>query len=789
MVKSPLAKKLLRDLWAMRMQALAIAFVLTGGVATWIISLSTLDSLQATQSLFYAEQRFADVFADAVRAPRSLLERVRSIDGIAQVQSSIRAAANMELPGFAEPITGLAVSLPRTGEPVLNRPYLIAGRWPDGGRYTEVLVSDAFADAHELTPGDVLQLTIEGTRLTARISGVASSPEFIVQIRPGDLFPDYRRYGIVWLREDRLEALTDMDGAFNALALRVHRDASLAHVQERLDALLEPYGGTGAYDRDRQLSHRYLAEELKQLGTLAGIFPLIFMSVAAFLLSLVFGRIVKQEREEIATLKAFGYTNRRIAAHYLLMVLVIVTIGGTLGIAAGGWLARGLAGVYSEFFRFPFLEYRLAPAIGGSGLALTVIASLTGAWRALRSAWRLTPAEAMRPATPERYRAGWLERLRLFARITPVNRVILRHVTRHPLKGALTVAGLAISIAILMVGSFQEDAIDHMTQVQFGLVAREDLTVQFHHPVKVAELEALRRHPAVLALEPFRAVPATLRHGHREMRVAIQAFDTSSGLHRPLDEALAPVAIPENGIVLADYHAQQLNARPGDVIEVELHVGARTSRTVTVRALSREYIGGSVYMNFASLNALLAEPQRADGVFLATTDAAVNGLLRELDDMPAVAGVTRRDVSMQAFDETMGETILVFAFVNTLLAGSIAFGVIYNAVRVSLSERSRELASLRILGFTHREVAWILTGELLLFALLAAPAGLAAGYGLCYLIATRLTSELYRVPLVVEPSTFVFALSVAFTALAVSLLIVRHRTSTLDLIEVLKNRE
>lgn len=784
---SALNRKLLRDFWHMRGQALAIAMVLASGVATWLISFSALDSLETTQRVFYREYRFADVFANVNRAPENLASRIEAIPGVRRVETRTVGLATLELAGFDAPATATTVSIPDRGQSALNRLYLRAGRLPEGA--DEAAVSEPFAEAHDLAPGDSLTATINGQRIELRISGIALSPEYVYQISPGALFPDFERYAILWMREEPLAAMWDMESAFNDVVLTLERGANAEAVIDRLDLLLEPYGGIGAYGREDQLSHEFLSEELRSLRGSATVVPLIFLGVAAFLLSVVIGRIIDQQRDQVAILKAFGYNNRQVGLHYIGLVMLIVALGATVGLAAGIWLGHGLAELYSNFYKFPFLHYVLDGTVVAGGVGVATLAALGGTIRSVVRAVRLPPAEAMRPETPASYRPTVIERLGAQRFFDQPTRMIIRHLERRPLKSLMSILGIAMAGAILMVGSFQEDAINYMIDVQLGLAQRQDLTVTFTEAVERRALFELESIPGVLRAEPFRAVAARLHHGHRTYRTSVQAFENSGDLYRTLDDQLEPVAMPTAGILLTDYLGDELNVRPGDTLTVEVLEDTRPVRQVKVAGLVREFIGLSGYMELGALNALMREGSVISGAHLAIDPRQRSAVIQELEDRPGVAGVTERQAAIDAFYDTMGETILVFAFINVLLAGTIAFGVVYNSARITLSEHGRELASLRVLGFTRGEIAYILLGELALLTVAAIPLGFLIGYGFCKLISIGLSTELYRVPLVIESSTYGFSATIVLAAGVISGAIMQFRLYRLDLVGVLKTRE
>jgi len=785
-----LDRKLLRDLWHMRGMAVAISLVMIGGISTFVMSRVTYESLKITQARYYIDQRFAEVFVNLVRAPEAVAEQFTELPGVNQVETRVVAPVNLEVEGFDDPVTGKIVSLPESGPPRLNVPYLRRGRLPAPGADDEVAISEDFAAAHGLEPGNRIAAIIKGHRKRLDIVGVALSPEYMYAIPPGALFPDYERYGILWMNRKALATAFDMDGAFNDVSFSLQRGASAQGVIDRVDLVLARYGGLGAYAREDQFSHRFITEELRGLETMATIFPVIFLGVAAFLLNVVISRLVATEREQIGTLKAFGYSTWQVGMHYTRLVLSITAFGLAAGTALGLWFAKGLGGIYQEFYSFPYLHFQLDPLVLLQAVVVTVIAALAGTVFAVRRAATLPPAEGMRPEPPPVYRATVLERLGLQRRLAEPSRMIIRHIARQPLKAALTMLGIAAACGILMVTNFQRDAIGWMIGVQYGLSSREDLTVLFTDPTPRRALYSLRDIEGVEHVEGFRSVPARLVHGHRSQRLAVDGLEPGNELQRVLDAQLRPVGIPAEGIVLTEYLASEiLHIRPGELLTIEVLEGSRPVLQVPVVGTTRQYLGVNAYMSREALNRLMREGPAISGARLAVDEESQVEIYRELRGMPRVAGTVIRDTSIEQFNEMMEETILYFSFITALLGGFIAFGVVYNSARIALSERSRELASLRVLGFTRGEVGYILLGEIGLLTLLAIPLGFLFGYGLSGYLTMAFSSDLYRIALIVEPATYSLAASIVLVSFAITGVLIWRKLAGLDLVEVLKTRE
>jgi len=784
---SVLQRKLLRELRQLRGQVLAIGLVMVGGIGMLVMALSNYDGLADTRTRYYAEHRFAEVFARVKRAPLPLTEAVRAIAGVREVAPRVSGFVNLELGGYHEPITGQIVSLPAPGEPELNRLFLRAGALPDAD--DEVVVGEAFAEVHELRPGDVLTAILNGRRQRLRVSGIGLSPEFVYQIRPGDVFPDFARFSVLWMRREPVATAFDMDGAFNDLVLTLTREARTADVIDALDVLLAPYGATGAHGRDLQMSHRFLDTELKQLRVMTVLFTAVYLTVVAFLLNVVVGRLISTQREQIAVLKAFGYSRWEVGLHYGQLVLLMVSSGVLPGLALGAWLGRGMARMYMDFYRFPFLDWSLRPEVVLLAFGFALAAAVLGTVGALRRAFAMPPAQAMRPEAPPVFHHTLTERFGLGALLDPTARMVLRNIERRPLRSALSVLGIGLGIGILVMSGFQHGAIEEMIDVQFSFAQRDDFAVTFAEPTSSRAAQELAALPGVRRVEPFRSAAVRLRHGHRSYRTALQGLPEDGDLKRVLDTRLQPAALPAAGLLLTDYLAELLAARPGDLLEVEFLEGHRRTLAVPLAGTVHEYLGVSAYARRDYVNRLLGEGAALSGAWLALESGARPGVVAALRERPRVAAVTDRAAMVQSFRDTMAESILTFTLISALMAASIAIGVVYNASRITLAERGRELASLRVLGYTRHEVRALLIGELFTLTFLALLPGFLLGTAMCWLLVQGFVSDLYRVPLVLPPASFALAGLVVLAATAVSGLLVRRRLDRLDLVAVLKIRE
>ena len=786
---SSLNRKLLRDLWGMKGQAFAIAMVVAAGVAMYVMYQSLFASLSETQRSYYARQRFGHVFASLKRAPQRVAADIAAIPGVSAMETRVVSSVTLDLENLDEPAGAQLVSIHSDRRPTVNDLFLRRGRWIEANRPDEILASEGFVIANKLEPGDQVPAVINGRLRRLTIVGVALSPEYIYSIRPGELVPDDQRYGIFWMDQKALAAAFDMEGGFNDVTLALAPGTSTEEVISQLDRILEPYGGRGAIPRALQLSNWTVDNELSQLQSFGFLLPLIFLIVASFILNVALTRALALQRPQIAALKALGYDNAAIGWHYLKWGFVIGAVGIVIGVVGGAALGTMIIDLYNVYFRFPELRFVVPPRVVAGAAALTFIAAGAGAFGAVARAVRIPPAEAMRPEAPARYRRTVLETPLLSRYLGTAGRMVLRNIARHPFRAGASIFGISFAVAILMIGLVFNDATERLIQTQFWEAERQDVTVNFVEPRGSAARYALARLPGVIAVEPQRTVAVRVRAGYRERYLAISGVPPTPRLKRIVDRNGEPIRLPPGGVVLSQTLANALAISIGDVVTMEVLEGHRPTRRVEVTGLVDDLLGLSAYMDLEALHRLMQEGDVTTGALMLVDMAQEPKLATTLKEIPTVAGTGFKRSVLRRFREVLAANLGLSIFINLLFASVIAFGVVYNAARISLSERSRELASLRVLGFTRAEISFILMGELALLTLVSLPVGGAFGYSLSAVIVGSIDSEVYRFPLYVSRQAVAWSFLGIIGAALVSGLIVRRKLDALDLVAVLKIRE
>ncbi len=781
--------KLLRDLRALKSQALAVSLVMACGLAMMIMTRSLIQSLNEAREGYYEKHRFAKVFAELKRAPASLREQIAAIPGVAAVETGIEVSVTLDLPDLIEPASGLINAVPERRPVLLNQLYLRRGKLLEGTGTGEVLVSEAFAEANRLEPGDEIAAILNGRRQELRVAGIVLAPQYVFEARPGSALPDNRTFGIFWMREQELAEAFNLEGAFNDVALSLAPGASEPEVIAALDRLLKPYGGLGAYGRSEHPSDIRVDDEIRVLEGLSFGFPLVFLSVAAFMTHSVMSRQIALQREQIAILKAFGFANRTIAWHFIKFALVIVVVGTGLGTLGGFALGLQLVDMYHLFFRFPALEFVPATGAIAGALVASSAAALIGVASAVRKVVRLSPAQAMRPEPPASFRPAIAERMGLARYLTVSVRMALRNIERKPWQAVFTCAALAMATGILIIPNAFRDGVRHILDFQWDIVQRQTVTVSLVEPGPLRAAHDFAQLPGVIHTEPFRTVSIEMSAGHQSRRLALHGVIDRGDLNRVIGRDGRPFSVKGQGLIISEALGETLGIQPGDTVSIQVLQGRRREVALPVGGFSQDFAGIAAFMELDALNRLLGEGDRITGAFMSVAGGQWDTFLHSLKETPQAAGVVIKNAMRQSFRKTTAESIGLIQVIYSTFATVVAFGIVYNSARIALSERARELATLRVLGFSQGDVGSVLVGELVLLAAIALPLGLWVGSGMAALLIESINTETVRLPLVLSSSNYAYATLVIVVATTFSALVACRKLNQLDLVGALKAAE
>jgi putative ABC transport system permease protein len=784
-----LDRKLLRDLWRLKWQVLAIAMLIACGVAVGVMAGSTQISMEQARDDYYRQTEFADVFVSLKRAPLAVADRLAEIPGVADVDPRAIKAGLMEVAGQARPATVQLISLPDPGRRGLNRLVITAGREPSPDRADEAIALKTFLDAAHIPLGQTVAMVVDGRQIQLRIVGAALSPEFVFVPAAESGLPDEAHQAVLWAPRRSIDRALGLGDAFSSVSMKLAPGASLPSVLQATDAILKPYGASPSIGRVDQVSDKFQEERIQRLGVMSAIVPPIFLVVAAALINLILGRLVESERDQIGLFKAFGYSDLAAAQIYLKMALIVALIGDAAGGVLGLWLGDAVTAEIGQYLRFPHLEARFAWMTFLFAAGVSLASAVGGAAGAVRRAVRVSPAVAMRPPAPTAFRRGALEALPIWPLLDQPTRMIVRSLERFPVRAILTVCGLAVSLSLLVGSRFLFDSLDVLVDKVFFESQRWSDAVAFAEPRDVHAIAETRRLPGVLAAEPTRGAPADFRLGRHLEKAAVTGLEPGARLSHPLAADGAPIPFKGRGLVLSHALAARLNAKVGDVLGVEITEGRHPTADLPVTAISDDFFGALAYMDRRQLNRLIGEGDLATGAQLTVDQNQRRRFYASIAAIPMIAGASSRQDALDSWNQSVSQTLDVEMVFFLGFASAIGFGVAYNLARTALADRSRDLATLRVLGFAPSDCVYILLGELSILTLAAVPLGLLGGIGMAKGLAASLSREDFRLPSNVPAISLGVGLVIYFATVAIAAVPVARRIGQLDMVAVLKTRD
>lgn len=804
---SVLDRKLRRELRASWLLLLAIISIIAVGVACMIAMGSAYFNLGEAQRRYYVQCRMADFSIELKKVPLAELAPLAELPGVAEIRPRIQFGATVDLEGALaertgpglwaalksaeEPLNGLVLSLPDRPQPIINDIVLRQGGYFTDARQNEVIVNDAFARHHKLRPGQSIRLVLNNRRQELFIVGTAISSEFVYLLGPGAIVPDPEHFGVFYLKQSYAEDVFDFDGAANQVLGRLTGPSreSPHLLLRQAEELLSPYGVFSTTPLADQPSNKYVSQEIQGLRSFGLVMPVIFLTVAALVLNVLLTRLADQQRTVVGTLKALGYSDWQVFLHFLKFALAVGLAGGLLGCGLGYWIAGKWTIMYRQFFEFPELENHFYPGLQSAGLLVSIFCAALGSVRGTRAVLRLRPAEAMRPKPPRQGGAVLLERVGwLWKRLSSGWRMVLRGVIRNRMRTAAGIFAAMMGASILVSGLMMIQATYYLIDFQFKWILRSDVDLTFKDEHGEAALLEAARLPGVDRAEPLLHVGCTFFNGPRRKKGGITGLAPDATLTVPRDIDGRPIRVPSAGLAMSRKLAEMLHLERGDQVSFRPVKGLRRIHRVPVAEISDSYLGTTVYADIDYLSRLIGEELAVTGVQLATDrdPAHTAALYRQLKRMPALQAVTTRADMIASLEKSLVDLLWIMIVILVVFAGVVFLGSILNSSLVSLAERQREVATLRVLGYGPWQIGSLLLRESLIVTLIGTLLGMPLGYGLSVLVARAYDTEMFRFPVVCSAGTYIWTAvaAVVFTLLAhLGVQRAVHRTDWLEALQ------
>jgi putative ABC transport system permease protein len=791
---SVLNRKLGRDLLGHVWSLLPVIAVIAVGTGLYIGLATSHRILVASQADYYNKYRFADFWVHVKKAPLTEAEKVARLPGIAAIDTRVVFDVILDLPGVAKPISGRLISMPERGfEEAINGICLVRGSGFSHDRDEEVILGEAFAQEHLLEPGDRISLILNRKRESFVIAGTAISPEYVYMVRgQGDILPDPKHFGILYVKEDYAREVLDFKDAFNELTglLVPGYDRDVDILLDRIDRMLDPYGVLSTTPRSRQASHRFLSDEIRGLRVTSTILPVIFLGVAAMVLNILLRRMAERQRVIIGTLKSLGYSDRSVLLHFIGFGVVVGLIGGVAGVLVGVATTGAMIEMYKSFFQFPSFTMKTYPDVLLIGVAISVAFSTVGAARGVWRVLKLEPAEAMRPAPPEKGGAVFLERFPfLWKRLSFRSHIAIRSLVRNYKRSLGGVLATGLSAAIIFMTLAMYDATFFLVDYQYEQVLHSDADIGMRDDKSIAALYEARALPGVDYAEPLLSLVCDLTNGRYSRRMAITGLPREHRLTTPRQADYSPIDIPPSGLAMSSKLAEILHLKLGDHVQLTPVRGRRETVSVPVNSIVESFLGLECYADLEYLSRIVDEAKAVNAVQLAVNPAKLDELFREIKELPNAQGLSLRADAKANIDETLTEVMASSLGLTILFAGLLAFGTMLNSSLIEIGDRTRDISTFRVLGYKPLQVAGVFFRQNLIISALGLAAAYPFGYAMNVLLMEFYDTELYRMPVVIRPSSIIgTALSAALFVLITQYFVYRT-IRRLDWVEGLKVKE
>ena len=821
MVIRKLNLKLVRDIRFSPWLFLGIVLVVTSGITLFDASFISYYSLGGSYNLTYQKLNMADFTVDMQSAPQEVVDRIRRIPGVKQVEGRVVEELEIEQELATKRVTGRIISLPDRGLPTVNTLHIVKGVLPAPGSTRELLLESAFAKYHGYEPDDFIYPVVDDDKTRFRISGIAMSPEYIYVIRSRDSpTPEPKQFGVMFMRKEIADRLFGTSGAVNQVAVTIVPGAQRARIMRQVEQLLRPYGADEPIPKEKQASYEVLQLDLEGFRNLAIFFPILFLSIASLSIYNLLSRMVFAQRAQIGFMRSIGYSRSAVLWHYVFFAALIGLLGSVVGTILGYRAAILITDLYISVVSVPFREVSPRFDVMASGVAISLgVAILAGLMPALSGA-RMTPAEAIRTEAPAVGRVPIIENLiPWLRRASYIWRLPFRQGLRSPKRTYSTVAGIASAIVLILVSSGLMDSTKAMLDFYFDRMLRYDAMVAFIHPQTEAHLSQVKTWKGVRRVEPLLQVPVKLVHGNREKVTTIFGVERDTQLFNLTSSDGSRVSIPRTGIAIGDSLMETLGLSLGQMVTLTLPEktipelaampppGMESYRTqvfsrsrglqeVTfrkqVRVARRTYqpVGTMTVMSIKELRCLFGRelefpPDATSAVMVKADGPYLEEIREKLYNLSGAASVVDIRDTRQEINRMM-ETSRTFIAVMFGFAVALAFVVIFNATTMNVLERTRETASMRALGVGRWQIAWMVTIENLSTWAVGTMVGVPFGRWLAGYFVRLYESEMFHMQAVVFPRTYLWTvLGILLTVLVSQIPGIRY-LSKLDLASATK---
>ncbi len=785
-----LYRKAVRAILQNKKAYISCIYLIMMGIILYTAMNVAVGGLALSRDKFYTNYNLADVYAKVKGIPVNAADIFTDIEGIHKAQLRNVTEMRAEVEGSDATITMRLISLDEsyneetydglnnlivTGNPIVND--------------NEILVNSAFFKAHNFKIGDPIKVFYGGREQIYYVNGTALSPEYAyITKSTTDILPDEEAFGIGYVSNRGLSSLTQSQGLANDLVFSLQDGYVFDDVKIQLEDALKPYGLTELYEKKNQTSFSFLDLEITAITSMAKIMPIVFMLMAMVVMYLMMKRVIEQERTQVGTLKAFGYSNAEILRHYMVYGVVTGLSGGLFGFIVGYFASGVYLSLFLQFFMLPSATNSVSLLFSISAILLGTISGVLGALMGALKALNLNPAEAMRPESPKHTKFDIIGKIKALKYVlNSGGHMALRNIMRSPVRSGFIVIGVTLSFSLLTIVGSLTTIIDKMIYGQFEDILLYEVKVPLKNPQKYGDaIETAYSIDGVTTAEGILEIPAVLKNKHLKEGIVVTGVDKDSKLYAITDtNSKVQHHPPTEGVILTNGIAQKLNAKVGDKIYLSSQLLEKDT-PVYVTNVIEQNLGSGCYMEISALSDFLNMPKTATSLILNTDD--LEHLKQYTKTADNVLSIEDKESTLQKYKNMLDLYSSIF-YVLDVMGVLIAFAIIYNTSTISLSERKREYATLRVLGLTVKEVCEIMDFEYWALSIIGMIIGIPFAKYLISAINSILDMSLFSMPSTLPLSAYITGIVGCSVAIILSGLSAKKRISTFDMVEVLKERE
>lgn len=777
--------KLIRSVKNSKGQFISITVMIILALTIYV-SLSTVgDNLYNSIYHYYDITNFGDIFIEVSRIPKTAIDKLTSIEGVEMAQGRISRDVPLRVEDSTEKVNVRIVSLPRE-ERRINGLYTLEGKELDGSSRTTVVLQQ-FYNGRNMKLGEIITPYIGGSEYPLEVVGVVGSPEYIYLMENEQtLLPAPDKFGVIYVSEDFAQMTLGYQGSYNEVMIKV-KDEYLNRIDTIVDELedeLDRYGVRRVTKREDQLSHSMMMQEVESLEAMSGAITFIFLMVAAVIINIMLSRMVKKDRTSIGVMKAMGYTNQAILMHYAKYSLSMGIIGSLIGSLLSIPLSKAYVELFILYMNVPMFGMKIYYIYFVYGVLLTTVFCMISGLMGARSVLNISPAESMRPEAPKSGKRIWLENVKsVWNRISFSWKMVIRNILRTKRRAIFLVIGIALTYAITMVPVYMSTIFNVMFDMQYGEFQTMDYNIDFAAPMNENVLLEVSQIIDLEHIEQKVEIPLELRRGWRKEAMSVIALPSDTKLYNFKDKSGVQIQLPERGIILSEILAKSLDVKVGDELLIKSYFPDKDDKTIVVKGITQQYLGSNAYMDINQMYDVIDERDMVTGVLINSNDDVVTKM-KDVKNIRQIQSVQDMKNSLLEFMDM----IIASMSVMLMFGGVLGFAIVYNITTVSINERIMEFSSLRVLGFEKSQIYRLVTRENGLMTMLGILLGIPLGYGMCVGLSTAVSTEIYSIPILISPSTYIISGAATIIFVTIAQLATLRKIHNINFMEALKNR-